>query len=222
MSTAVNGSDSGETPMRWRPESGGREERKRRRESHKRRIHVRRPHGEGEYPHRRSMHTGILVRAPPPGHAFSVPTPPTRTPDYLVYSWWCTHKPTRWWSSIRKRSGVATLPNVTGCRCSGVAFGIADGVHTGVCMRISVSVWVRAPELYGYRTRDTLCYALSPPVAALCGTTRPPWFHSWLHWLIFVRCPRTLGCTCRYVLHCSSFITVKVDPNCNERASCNI
>ena len=28
---------------------------------------------------------------------------------------------------------------------------------------------------------------LSFPVAGLCETTRPPWFLSWLHWLIFVR-----------------------------------
>jgi len=70
-----------------------------------------------------------------------------------------------------------------------------------VCTSVSE---LHRPANTRYTLRATLSHLL---VAALCGTTRPPWFHSWLHWLIFARCPRTLERTCTYAARRSSFNT---------------
>lgn len=53
-------------------------------------------------------------------------------------------------------------------------------------VRACMCVFARG-ERHGTDTRQGVQRSLTSPVAALCGTTRPPWFHSWLHWLIFVR-----------------------------------
>lgn len=95
-----------------------------------------------------------------------------------------------------KRSRATTLPDATGSRCSDVACGVADGVSHPLSLSLCVFVCVLCGGLRAWTRpncttteRETTLRALSPPVAALCGTTRPPWFHSWLHWLIFARCP---------------------------------
>lgn len=46
-----------------------------------------------------------------------------------VYSWWCTHKPTRWkWSIHENEWGSDASERATGSRCSDTARGVADGV----------------------------------------------------------------------------------------------
>lgn len=171
------------------------------------------------------MHIKILVPDSAPGHALSVPPSSTHKHTHLIISWWCTHKPTRWRRSIHESEWGSYA---TERYRESLLEGVADGVfHACVCARMSpvrcatgfarvFSRIARPPN-----TRDTRCtrYALSPPVAALCGTTRPPWFHSWLHWLIFARCPRTLERRCTYVPYGArpSTSIVKVEAGCKER-----
>lgn len=161
------------------------------------------------------MHTKILVPGPASRARLLSSTPPTHTPGCSLYTWWCTYKPTRRRSSIHEKEW--------GWRCYRMLPGVVAPVpHAGLligfraCVRMCfwyVYAWVhvcaRVSELHRppntrYTLRATLSHLL---VAALCGTTRPPWFHSWLHWLIFARCPRTLERTCTYAARRSSFNT---------------
>lgn len=163
------------------------------------------------------------METPPPRHAFFFPTPPLRN-----------HSPWPWSRTLmhalditRRTQAKRRFPRAD---ATARYQPLTHVIFSAVCMRaygwiclfvfqvivwvilccVKIRIWtgtvscVCVQNQWRMDTRQGV--QLSPPVAALCGTTRPPWFYSWLHWLIFVRALPTqpeVNAPCRRFLYVS-------------------
>jgi len=163
MPTAVNGSDSGETPMRWRSQERRtwrrRETERATRMTHTSSAFIRR----GRTPTQKSVaHQDFGPGSRLSGTPSRFHSTHTHTGLFSVYV--VVHAQTNTWTIVDPWKGVGptTLPNATGRRCSGTVCGVADGVSRLcayvllICMSGVASVRV-CLNCTGHRTRDTRC-----------------------------------------------------------------